>query len=140
MSCLTVIIVFFFLYIEPHLFDPYRFKSSNYINPPSYQDKPTSPVDASSNPAWLFTCCPRPPSNSFSEVENQQQQLRLYPQLTSILNGSPTIHYRNSTRFTNNINFPQQTLYSINQSTNENLTSPTTKVKFLFLKKFSKYL
>jgi hypothetical protein len=113
------------LYIDPRFVDPYRFKSSTYINPSSYQDKPTSPVDTPSNPTWPFASCPRPTSNSFSEVENQQQQLRLHPQLTSILTGSPTIHYRNPARFSNNINFPQQTLYSINQSTNENSTPPT---------------
>jgi len=114
-----------FVYIDPHFFDPCRLKSSAYINPPPYHEDPTSPLDGSSNPAWPYTGCPRPASNSFSEVENQQQQLRLHPQLTTILSGPSTISYRNPTRFSNNINFPQQTLYSINQSTNENLTPPT---------------
>jgi hypothetical protein len=114
------------LYLDPHFFDPYRLKSPTYHNPPSYQTKPPSPIDASSNSVWPFVGCPRPTSNSFSEVESQQQQLRLHPQLTSILSNSSTLHYHSPTRFSTNNNFPQQTLYSINQSTSENLT-PSTK-------------
>jgi hypothetical protein len=114
------------LYLDPQLFDPYRLKSSTYMNPPpSYPNKPTSPVDSSTNSQWPLVVCPRPSSNSFSEVENQQQQQRLNPLLPSNRTGSSTFHFHNPTRFSTNNHFPQQTLYSINQSTSENLTPPT---------------
>ncbi|CAF1082962.1 unnamed protein product [Adineta steineri] len=108
------------------IFDPNRFKSPNYVNLPSYQNKPASltvSTDVSSNSAW----CPRPSSNSFSEVENQQQRLRLKSNLSSSFNGSSNFHYRRQTRFPNETKFQPQTLYSINQSTNEDSTPPTRK-------------
>jgi len=96
--------------------DPYHFKIATYINPPSFENEPTS-ADVSSNSVW----CPRPPSNSFSEVENQQQQLRLNSNL------SAPIQYRKQTRFPNEIKFQPQTLYSINQSANEDSIPPNRK-------------
>lgn len=103
----------FSLSLDTQFFDPYRFKSTNYINPPPYQGKPASPLDTSANQAWAFAGPPRPASNSFSEIENQQQQIRL--------NNSSNVVYRNPTRFLNNHSYPQQTLFSIHQSSNENL-------------------
>ena len=81
---------------------------------PSYPNNETS--------SWPFVGCPRPPSTSFSEVESRQQQQRLNPLLPSNRTGSSTFHYHNPTR-----HFPQQTLYSINQSASENLTPPMRK-------------
>ena len=62
------------------------------------------------------TWCPRPPSNSFSEVETQQQQRRLRPKLPSA-----NFHHRKQT------SFQPQTLYAINQSNNEDSIPPTRK-------------
>jgi hypothetical protein len=133
---------FFSLLLDAHLFDPYRLKSSAYINPPYYQSRTTSSTnttatttsstsslstDVSSNTTWPYVGCPRPASNSFSEVLNQQQQqqqLRVNNNLSASYGGSPSFyslhHQRNQTEFLPNINFqPQQTtnctLYSLNQ-------------------------
>ena len=96
--------------------DPYRFKPSTYINPPTN--------DLSVTPTWPYVGCPRPVSNSFSEVENQQQQQRLNPLLVSDRAVSSMIH---PMRFSQNTSLPQQTLYSINQASNENFTPPAKK-------------
>jgi hypothetical protein len=122
-----------FLYIEPHVFHPYRLKSSVYTKPPSIQTKPISPTlstDVSSNPTWPLVGCPRPASNSFSEVENQQQQLRRNTNLSSSYGGSPSnhpVHHRNQSSFPNDINYQRQTLYSLNQPTNGETTPPSRK-------------
>jgi hypothetical protein len=102
--------------------NPYHFKIATYINPSSYENEPAS-ADVSSNSVW----CPRPSSNSFSEVENQQQQLRLNSNLSASFSGSSPIQYRKQTRFPNEIKFQPQTLYSINQSANEDSIPPNRK-------------
>ncbi|UJR08307.1 hypothetical protein I4U23_012578 [Adineta vaga] len=99
------------------VFDPYSFKSPPYIDTPSVQNELSSSSDVSLNSTW----CPRPPSNSFSEVENQQQQRRLRPKLSSSFNASSNFHHRKQT------SFQPQTLYAINQSNNEDSTPPTRK-------------
>jgi hypothetical protein len=132
--------------LDPLLFDQYRFKSSAYINPPYYQSRTTSSTnttgtttsstssistDVTSNTAWPFVGPPRPASNSFSEVLNQQQQLRMNNNLSASYGGSPSFYSvlpRNQQEFMPNINFqPQQTtnctLYSLNQPTRD-ATSP----------------
>ncbi len=123
--------------LDPLLFDPYRFKSSAYTNLPYYQNRTTSSTtattttsstsslstDVSSNTAWPFAGPPRPASNSFSEVINQQQQLRINNNLSASYGGSPSfysLHQRNQSEFIPDINFqtPQTTnctLYSLNQ-------------------------
>jgi len=124
--------------LDPFLFDPYRIKSSGYINPPYYQSRSISSTnttvtttsstssvstDASSNTAWPFVGPPRPTSNSFSEVLNQQQQLRINNNLSASYGGSPSFYslqQRNPSEFIPDINFQTQqttncTLYSLNQ-------------------------
>ena len=93
-------------------------KSPPYINPPPYQTKSTTPP---TDTVWPLVGGSRPASNSFSEVENQQKQIRINPNLSSSFSGSSSIHHRNQT------NFLPQTLYAINQSTNEDSTPPTRK-------------
>lgn len=102
--------------IVPQFADPFRFKPSTYVPPP--------PTDLSPNSTWPYVGCPRPVSNSFSEVENHQQQQRLNPLLPSNRTASSIIH---PIGFSPNKSAPQQTLYSINQASNENFTSPTKK-------------
>ncbi|CAF1081503.1 unnamed protein product [Adineta ricciae] len=105
--------------IDPRLFDPFAFKSPSYIDVTSGQNELTSTSDIPLSAAW----CPRPPSNSFSEVDNQQQQQRrLRTKLSTSFNGAPTFHQHNPT-----VNFRPQTLYSINQSMNEDLIPSTRK-------------
>jgi hypothetical protein len=91
-----------------------------------------------SNATWPFVSCPRPASNSFSEVTNhqqqqqQQQQLRNNNNLSASYGGSPSFyslhHQRSQAGFIPDVNFqPQQitncTLYSLNQPTG-GATSP----------------
>ncbi|CAF4078799.1 unnamed protein product, partial [Rotaria magnacalcarata] len=130
--------------IDRHLFDPSRIKLPAYINTTYYPSRASSSTnittptttttnsstssistDVSSNTAWPFGDYTRPTSNSFSEVINQQQQLRLNNSLSSSYGGSPSFYsmpqQRNQTGFLPDINFqPQQpnncTLYSLNQS------------------------
>ncbi|CAF2916452.1 unnamed protein product [Rotaria sp. Silwood2] len=130
--------------LDPHLFDPYRLKLPPYTHPPYYQNRtsstniPTTPTttttttsstsslsnDVSSNTAWPFAGYTRPASNSFSEVLNQQQQLRIGNSLSASYGGSPSFYsihpQRNHTGFSPDTGFqPQQTtnctLYSLNQ-------------------------
>jgi hypothetical protein len=117
------------------------------MDPPYYHGRTTSSTnttatttsstsslstDVSSNTAWPFVGCPRPASNSFSEVLNQQQpQLRINNNLSASYGGSPSfysLHQRNPTGFLSDIDFQQQqnpncTLYSLNQPTG-GATSP----------------
>lgn len=135
-------------YVDPHLFDPYRLKSPGYLNLPYYPSRATSSTsipttttssnsslatDVSSNSAWPFVGCPRPASNSFSEVLSQQQQMRANNNLSASFGGSPSFysmpHQRNPNGFPPDINFqPQQTtnctLYSLNQTINDGATPP----------------
>ena len=111
--------VIMYLNLDPRLFDPFAFKSPSYIDTTSGQNELTSTSDLPLSAAW----CPRPPSNSFSEVENQQQQQRrLRTKLSTSFNGASTFHQHNPTA-----NFRPQTLYSINQSTNEDFIPSTRK-------------
>jgi hypothetical protein len=134
---------------DPQLFDPYRQRSATttYMNPPYYHSRTSSSTnttttttsstsslstDVSSNSAWPFVGCPRPASNSFSEVLNQQQQLRINNNLSASYGGSPSFypfHQRSQPGFLPDIDFqPQQatncTLYSLNQPTG-GATSPS---------------
>ncbi|CAF2511533.1 unnamed protein product [Rotaria sp. Silwood2] len=112
---------------DSHLFDPYRLRSATYIDPSSYQDKVTPPTDVSSNQIWAIVNNIRPTSNSFSEVENQEESVRTNRNLSSSFNGSSAIHQRNQARFPNEINIQSQTLYSLNQSAKEDSTYKTRK-------------
>ena len=68
-------------------------------------------------------------SNSFSEVDNQQQQNRLgTANLSSSYGGdSPAIYIRNRARLANERNFPSPTLYTLNQSATSDTTPPPTR-------------
>jgi hypothetical protein len=137
--------------LDAHLFDPYRLRSHTYVDPPYYQSRTTSltnttttttssasslSTDVSSNTTWPFVGCPRPASNSFSEVLNQQQQpqqLRINNNLSASYGGSPSFYslqqQQNQTGFIPDINFqPQQTsnctLYSLNQRSSGAISPP----------------
>jgi hypothetical protein len=134
--------------LDSQLCDQYRLRSHTYIDPPYYQSRTTSltsttattttsstsslSTDVSSNTAWPFVGCPRPTSNSFSEVLNQQQQLRVNNNLSASYGGSPSFYslqQQNQTRFLPDINFPPQqttncTLYSLNQPSNDAISPP----------------
>lgn len=133
--------------LDPLLFDPYRFKSTAYGNMPYYGRTPSSTntttttsstsslaTDISSNNAWPFADSPRPASNSFSEVINQQQQLRLHNSLSASYGGSPSFYplqQRNPNEFLPDMSFPNQqttncTLYSLNQPTSGPTSPPST--------------
>ena len=92
-------------------------------------------TDASSNTGWPYVDCCRPASNSFSEILNQQQQLRMNNNLSASYGGSPSFcslqHQQNSAGFLSNLNLqPQQatncTLYSLNQVANGAISSSST--------------
>ncbi|CAF0864538.1 unnamed protein product [Rotaria sp. Silwood1] len=112
---------------DSYLFDPYRLRSSTYVDPPSYQHKTTPPTDVSSNQVWSIVNCARPISNSFSEIDNQEEPVRTNRNLSSSFSGSSTIHQRNQARFSNEINTQSQTLYSLNQSAKDDLTYNSRK-------------
>lgn len=145
LSLFTIETMILFL-LDPLLFDPYRFKASAYGNPPYYHSRTTSSTnttatttsstsslstDVSSNSAWPFAGPPRPASSSFSEVLDQQQQLRLQNNLSASYGGSSfySLNQRSQPEFLPNMNFqtPQTTnctLYSLNQPTAGGATSP----------------
>ncbi|CAF3395553.1 unnamed protein product [Rotaria socialis] len=113
--------------LDPQLFDPYRLKSSTYNNSTSYQNKSSNTNDVSSTPIWSLTNGTRPISNSFSEFENRNKQLHSNRCPSASFSGSPSMNFRNQTIFPNEINIQSQTLYSINQSTEEDSTPSTRK-------------
>ena len=119
--------VYIYIYIDPQLFDPYRLKLSTYNNLSSYQNKSPNTNDVSSTPLWSLVNGTRPISNSFSEVENRNEQLPSNRSSSASFSGSPSINLRNQTRFPNEMNIQSQTLYSINQSTEEDSTVSTRK-------------
>ena len=129
------------------------------INPPYYQNRTASSTnttatttsstsslstDVSSNTAWPFVGPPRPASNSFSEVINQQQQqLRIHNNLSASYGGSPSfysLHQRTQSEFIPEINFPTPpttncTLYSLNQTASGGgATSPPSLPSSLLLR------
>ncbi|CAF0962297.1 unnamed protein product [Rotaria magnacalcarata] len=113
--------------LDPQLFDLYRLKSSTYNNSTSYQNKSSNTDDVSSTPLWSLVNGTRPISNSFSEFENRNEQLHSNRSSSASFSGSPSMKLRNQTRFLNEINIQSQTLYSINQSTEEDSTPSTRK-------------
>lgn len=139
---------YLFSLVDPFLFDSYRLKPSAYGNIPYYGRTASSTnttttttsstsslaTDTSSNNAWPFAGPPRPTSNSFSEVIDQQQQLRLHNSLSASYGGSPSFYslsQRNPNEFLPDMNFSNQqtpncTLYSLNQPTSGSTSSPPT--------------
>ena len=88
------------------------------MDPPYYHNRTTSSTnttatttsstsslstDVSSNTAWPFAGCPRPASNSFSEVcKSTTTQLRINNNLSASYGGSPSfysLHQRNQQDF-----------------------------------------
>lgn len=134
-------------FLDPLLFDPYRFRSAAYGNAPYYGRTTSSTnttatttsstsslsTDVSSNSAWPFAGPPRPASSSFSEVINQQQQqLRLQNNLSASYGGSSfySLQPRSQSEFLPEMNFQTPpvtncTLYSLNQPTG-GATSPSS--------------